>query len=286
MDDAAVLPARPGYDLVISEDAMVEGVHFLKGEDAAIVARRLLRTNLSDLAAKAAEPFGYTLMIAWPPDRDWSDRQAFIRGLDQDGALYNVALLGGDTVATPGPLTVSATVLGWAPVDGVVPRSGALPGDELVVCGTIGDGYLGLKAARGEIADRGRQAGADSTGCPSRCWPCARRCARTRRPRPTSPTASSPTCCIWPRPASAASVLDLGLTPLSEAGRTWVAAREDKAAALLELASGGDDYAIVCAAAEGAGAGQGRRRPAACQPPWSARSCRARVSTSASRAAA
>src|SRR6202044_2072549 len=66
MDDAAVLPSRPGFDLVISEDAMVEGVHFLPGEDAAIVARRLLRTSLSDLAAKTAEPFGYTLMTAWP----------------------------------------------------------------------------------------------------------------------------------------------------------------------------------------------------------------------------
>jgi thiamine-monophosphate kinase len=250
MDDAAVLPARPGYDLVISEDAMVEGVHFLKGEDAAIVARRLLRTSLSDLAAKAAEPFGYTLMIAWPPDRDWSDRQAFIRGLDQDGALYNVALLGGDTVATPGPLTVSATVLGWAPVDGVVPRSGALPRHELVVCGTIGDGYLGLKAARGEIADRG-----------------GRLALKYRLPEPMLALREA----LRAHAAAAADVsdglvadvlhlaqasecgvvLDLGLTPLSEAGRTWVAGHADKAAALLELASAGDDYAIVCAAAEG-----------------------------------
>lgn len=250
MDDAAVLPARPGYDLVISEDAMVEGVHFLKGENAAIVARRLLRTSLSDLAAKAAEPFGYTLMIAWPPDRDWDDRRAFIRGLDQDGALYNVALLGGDTVATPGPLTVSATVLGWAPVDGVVPRSGALPRHELVVCGTIGDGYLGLKAARGEIPD-----------------PDGSLALRYRLPEPMLGLREA----LRSHAAAAADVsdgliadvlhlaeasdcgvvLDLGLTPLSEPGRIWVAGREDKAAALLELASGGDDYAIVCAAAEG-----------------------------------
>src|SRR5579871_6316392 len=104
MDDAAVLPSRPGYDLVISEDAMVEGVHFLEGEDAAIVAKRLLRTNLSDLAAKAAEPFGYTLMTAWPPTRAWSDQEAFIRGLAEDGDEWSVTLLGGDTVSTPGPL--------------------------------------------------------------------------------------------------------------------------------------------------------------------------------------
>src|SRR5580698_3736323 len=109
-DDAAVLPARPGFDLVISEDAMVEGVHFLEGEQAEIVARRLLRTALSDLAAKAAEPFGYTLTVAWPPARTWDDRLAFVRGLQEDGQRFGVALLGGDTVSTPGPLTVSATV--------------------------------------------------------------------------------------------------------------------------------------------------------------------------------
>src|SRR5579871_3860006 len=97
LDDAAVLPSRPGYDLVISEDAMVEGVHFLPGEAADIVARRLLRTNLSDLAAKAAEPFGYTLMTAWPASRGWSDQEAFIRGLAHDGEEFAITLLGGDT---------------------------------------------------------------------------------------------------------------------------------------------------------------------------------------------
>ena len=75
MDDAAVLPSRPGHDLVISKDAMVEGVHFLSGEDPDIIARRLLRTNLSDLAAKAAEPFGYFLMTSFAErcDAAWSD---------------------------------------------------------------------------------------------------------------------------------------------------------------------------------------------------------------------
>src|SRR5580692_375592 len=147
MDDAAVISSRPGFDLVVSEDAMVEGVHFLGGEDAAIVARRLLRTSLSDLAAKAAEPFGYTLMTAWPPTRGWSDQEAFIRGLAEDGEELGVTLLGGDIVSTPGPLTVSATVFGWVPSGRAVRRDGARPGDVLVVLGAIGDGYLGLKAA-------------------------------------------------------------------------------------------------------------------------------------------
>ena len=250
MDDAAVLPARPGYDVVVSEDAMVEGVHFLQGEDPAIVARRLLRTSLSDLAAKAAEPFGYMLMIAWPPSRDWEERLAFISGLDHDSALFNIALLGGDTVSTPGPLTVSATVFGWAPLDGAVPRSGALPRHELVVCGMIGDGFLGLKAARGEIADRS-----------------GRLALKYRLPEPRLELRDA----LRAYAAAAADVsdgliadalnlaeasecgvvIDLGLMPMSKAAHAWVARRKDKAKALLELAAAGDDYAIVCAAARG-----------------------------------
>jgi thiamine-monophosphate kinase len=250
MDDAAVLPAKPGYDLVVSEDAMVEGVHFLEGEDPAIVARRLLRTSLSDLAAKAAEPFGYMLMIAWPTDRDWNARLAFIRGLDQDGAHFNIALLGGDTVSTPGPLTASATVFGWAPVDGAVPRSGALPRHELVVCGVIGDGYLGLKAARGEIAD--------GSGKLALKWRLPEPMLQLRDALRSHAAAAADVSdgliadVLHLADASECGVvLNLDLMPVSKAGHAWTARRKDKAKALLELASGGDDYAIVCAAAEG-----------------------------------
>ena len=250
LDDAAVLPGRPGFDLVISEDAMVEGVHFPEGEPARVVARRLLRTSLSDLAAKAAEPFGYTLAIAWPASRGWEERMAFIRGLDEDGARFGVELLGGDTVSTPGPLTASASVLGWAPAGEVVRRSGALAGHALVVCGTIGDGYLGLKAARGELAD-----------------PEGRLAERYRLPEPLFGLRGA----LRAHAAAAADVsdgliadalhiaeasrcgltLDLGRMPMSDAARAWVAGRQDRAGALLELASGGDDYAIVCAAQDG-----------------------------------
>src|SRR3989442_8234332 len=152
MDDAAVLPARPGFDLVTSKDTMVEGVHFLAGEERDVVARRLLRTNLSDLAAKAAEPFGYLMAAAWPPG-GWDERDAFIRGLAEDGEAFGIALLGGDTTSTEGLLTVSATVLGWVPQGRAVLRSGARPGDALWLCGGMGQGLLGLMAVRGEIAD-------------------------------------------------------------------------------------------------------------------------------------
>src|SRR5260370_31577378 len=103
-DDAAVIPARPGFDLVISKDAMVEGVHFPINEAADVVARRLLRTSLSDLAAKAATPFGYFLMTAWPAGRTEAYRAAFRAGLEHDGLACGVALLRGGTGATPRPL--------------------------------------------------------------------------------------------------------------------------------------------------------------------------------------
>jgi thiamine-monophosphate kinase len=250
MDDAAVIPSRAGFDLVVSEDAMVEGVHFLGGEDAAIVARRLLRTSLSDLAAKAAEPFGYTLTVAWPPSRIWDDRMAFIRGLDEDGQRFGVALLGGDTVSTSGPLTVSATVFGWTPAGRMVRRSGVIPGQALVVCGTIGDGYLGLKAARGEIDD--------ADGALAK---------RYRLPEPLFELRGA----LRDHAAAAAdvsdgliadtlhvaeasgcgAVLELAQMPLSAAAATWLSAQADPEAARLALASGGDDYAVVCAAADG-----------------------------------
>jgi thiamine-monophosphate kinase len=250
LDDAAVLPARPGFDLVISADAMVEGVHFLDGEDAGVVARRLLRTSLSDLAAKAAEPFGYTLMIAWPAARGWDERMAFIAGLDQDGARYGVVLLGGDTVSTPGPLTASATVYGWAPAGAVVRRSGALAGHALVVCGPIGDGCLGLKAARGELADAdGRLA--DRYRLPEPLFG-VREALRAHATASADVSDGLIADVLHLAEASQCGVeLDLGLLPMSDAARAWVDGQGDRARALLELASAGDDYALVCAAADG-----------------------------------
>jgi thiamine-monophosphate kinase len=245
-DDAAVIPARPGFDLVISKDAMVEGVHFPVGEAPSVVARRLLRTSLSDLAAKAAEPFGYFLMTAWPPDRPPRDQHAFIEGLDQDGAEFGVVLLGGDTVSTPGPLTLSATVLGWAPAGKTVPRSGARAGDLLLVCGVIGDGWLGLRALRGEVAD-----------------PAGDLASHYRAPRPlfalrdvlrafatAAADVSDGLLADAGHIAEASGLaarLDLELAPVSPAAAEWRNEQADRAAATLALATGGDDYAIVCA---------------------------------------
>jgi thiamine-monophosphate kinase len=250
MDDTAILPSRPGFDLVISEDAMVEGVHFLEGEDAAIVARRLLRTNVSDLAAKSAEPFGYTLMTAWPPSRDWSDREAFIRGLAEDGEDFGVTLLGGDTVSTPGPLTVSATVFGWVPAGRAVRRSGAQPGDALVVLGAIGDGFLGLKAARGEIADPG--------GDLARAYRLPEPALHLRTALRTHASAAADVsdgliadALHIAEASECALVMDLDRIPVSASARAWLSVQSDLVQAMLALATGGDDYALVCAASDG-----------------------------------
>jgi thiamine-monophosphate kinase len=245
-DDAAIVPSRAGFDLVVSKDAIVEGVHTLVGEAPDIIARRALRTALSDLAAKAAEPFGYFLMTAWPADRDWTYRRAFIDGLAQDGERFDVALLGGDTVATPGPLTVSVTVMGWAPAGRTVLRSGARAGDVLVVCGPIGDGWLGLKAARGEAADEdGLLAAHYRTPEPMLSLRGAlRRHARAGIDVSDGLLADSEHLA---EASGLGLAINLERAPLSPGAAQWLSHQANPDTAILSLAAGGDDYAIACA---------------------------------------
>ena len=143
-DDAALIDAPPGHVLVASADALVAGVHFREREAPDTVAARALRTNLSDLAAMGAEPHGYLLTLALPDNTDAGWMRAFASRLARDQAAFSVALLGGDTVATPGPLTVSLTVLGFAEPGRLLRRSGARPGDAVCVSGVIGDAALAL----------------------------------------------------------------------------------------------------------------------------------------------
>jgi thiamine-monophosphate kinase len=251
LDDASVLPARPGFDLVITKDAMVEGVHVLPGEAPDVVARRLLRTNLSDLAAKAAEPFGYFLMTAWPPDYDAPRREAFAQGLAEDGERYGLSLLGGDTVATKGPLTVSATMLGWVPQGRAVLRSGARAGDLLIICGAIGDGWLGLKAAQGEpLAYAGDLANHYRLPRPLLCLRDALR-ADVRACADVSDGLIADAFHI-----SEASGVGLQIAlediPLSAGGSDWLERQAHRVSALTGLSTGGDDYALACAVAPAA----------------------------------
>ena len=124
-DDAAAITPPPGHDLVLNTDGLIAGVHFFPDDPADGVARKALRVNLSDLAAKGADPLGFLLAIALPRDfrEDWL--AAFTRGLGEDCDAYHCPLLGGDTDSTPGPISISIAAFGTLPHGTMVRRAGA-----------------------------------------------------------------------------------------------------------------------------------------------------------------
>jgi len=248
LDDVAVLEPPPGRTLILTHDTLVEGVHFLATDPADTVAAKLLRVNLSDLAAKGAEPFGYLMSCAWSTGGGWDWREAFARGLLDDQRRYGLTLLGGDTVSTPGPLTLGATLIGWGQPNRTPSRAGARTGDVVLVSGAIGDGGLGLKAVQGRI---GALSDVDAAWLAD----------RYRRPEPRLDLAA-----LVGREATAsadvsdglvadlgniarashlAALLELDRIPLSDAGGRWLGQQADQAAGLVELATAGDDYEIV-----------------------------------------
>jgi len=149
-DDAAVVDLQPGRSLVATTDTVIAGVHFLADDPPDLIARKALRVNLSDLASMGAEPLGYLLVTALPAGIDENWVAQFSRGLAQDQAEFSIALLGGDTAFTPGPLSLTITALGQVERGKALLRSGAKPGDRVYVSGTIGDSAFGLKLAKGE----------------------------------------------------------------------------------------------------------------------------------------
>ena len=144
-DDAAVIAAPAGCDLVLTTDGVICGVHFFPDDPAEAVAKKVLRVNLSDLAAKGAQPLGFVLAIALPRDLSEPWIAAFAKGLGEDAECYTCPLLGGDTDRTPGPISASVTAFGAVPHGTMVRREGAKVGDAVVVSGTIGDAALGLR---------------------------------------------------------------------------------------------------------------------------------------------
>ena len=244
-DDAAVFDAPPGRQIVAAADAMVAGVHFLPDDPPETIGAKLLRVNLSDLAAMGAAPLGYLLTVALTRGTSDGWIAAFADGLAADNAAFGVHALGGDTVSTPGPATLSLTILGTVPTGAALRRGGARPGDRVWVSGTIGDGALGLRVLRNELAP-------DADGYLAR---------RYRLPEPR--LALGAALCGVARAAMDVSdglLQDLGhlcraagcgasieaaSLPLSGAARAAVAA--DPALLPLVLA-GGDDYELLFAA--------------------------------------
>ena len=250
-DDAAVLKAL-GQDIIVTTDAIVEGVHFLSDDPPQTIAKKALRVNLSDLAAKGATPAGFVLTLALRKvDESWL--AAFARGLGEDTSAFNCPLLGGDTVSTPGPLTISITAFGRVPEGKMIHRSGARPGDHVVVTGTIGDAALGL-----DILRKGRVATALANDTASRDM----LVGRYRMPEPRNALASAirahahaamdvsdglagdlaKLCAA----STVSATIELAAIPLSKGASTALTAG---AASLSEIVSGGDDYEILCTVA-------------------------------------
>lgn len=154
-DDAALVPQRAGHDIVVTTDTVVAGVDFFEDDPPDTIAKKALRVNLSDLAAKGAEPAAYLLSLSLPRvDEAWLE--AFARGLRDDQVRYGVTLLGGDMSGTPGPLAVAVTAFGHVPSGRMIRRNGARAGDRVYVTGTIGDSGGGLAAREGPLFERYR----------------------------------------------------------------------------------------------------------------------------------
>lgn len=143
-DDAAFLDLPAGQQLVVTTDSINAGIHFLGDEPPSQLARKLLRVNLSDLAAKGATPYCYFVNLSLPIDTNEDWIADFAKGLREDQTRYNLSLAGGDTTASHGPLSLTLTALGLVPQGQAITRSGAREGDLLCVTGTLGDAALGL----------------------------------------------------------------------------------------------------------------------------------------------
>jgi thiamine-monophosphate kinase len=149
-DDAAVIAPRPGFDLIVTTDQIAEGTDFFAHDPAGTVAKKALRVNLSDLAAKGAKPEFYLLTVALPAGMTMEWLKGFAAGLQADQEKFGISLLGGDTGRSEGPLSITITAFGFVPEGQMIRRSGARPGDDVYVTGTIGDSGGGLAVFKRE----------------------------------------------------------------------------------------------------------------------------------------
>ena len=242
-DDAALIDAPEGRRLVVTTDTMVEGVHFPGDGPPGLIARRLLRTNLSDLAAMAARPEGYLLNLALPERIDDPWLEGFAAGLAADQEAFGLSLFGGDTVATPGALTLTVTAFGAATAP--IRRSGARPGERVFVTGPVGDGHFGLKAVRGEL---------DAPRLAERYWLPTPRFGAAEGASAAADISDGLIADLGHicRASGVGAVIELEAVPLSpEVAALGARAR-------LEALTGGDDYELVFTARESAAIPVGR----------------------------
>lgn len=252
-DDTALYAPAPGQELVLTVDGVVAGVHFFASDPPESVARKALRVNISDIAAKGAEPQGFLMALALPQgfDANWLGR--FACALGADAQRWRCPLMGGDTVSTPGPLSISITVVGAVPAGRMARRSGARVGDAIYVSGTIGDGALGLHVHGG-------------TGAP---W--SERLSREQREHliqrylePQPRLALAPVVRAFAhgamdvsdglvgdlakmmRSSGASARVELARVPLSDAA--GAACADERAFEI--VMTGGDDYEILCTVAK------------------------------------
>ncbi|MEP3891741.1 MAG: thiamine-phosphate kinase [Hellea sp.] len=249
-DDAALLKPSSGKDLILTKDTMVEGVHFPTGHFGGDTAEKLLRVNLSDLAAKGAHPIGYMLSIAWPKGIEQKYFQGFAAGLRDVQEAYDFKLLGGDTTSIDGPMVVTATLIGEVPTGEMVQRSGANIGDDIWVTGTIGDAYLGLQTVLGKALDPQPTADALLHFEEAYYRPEPRLLFRKALRQYANACADiSDGLVADARHVSKASgvgfSIDADKIPLSSAAGAWLSGQEDEDAAFKALITAGDDYELV-----------------------------------------
>jgi thiamine-monophosphate kinase len=247
-DDTALFEPPAGHDLVLTADAVTGGVHFFPDDPPEAIARKALRVNLSDLAAKGAKPLGFLLTLALLADIDDAWLEKFAAGLRADAEAFACPLFGGDTIRTPGPVSVSIFAFGSLPKGKMVKRHGAAAGDRIIVTGTIGDAALGLAVHK-------NSAQAWKLDAPAR----EHLLSRYRLPQPRVKLAET----VQAHASAAMDVsdglvgdlgklcagsgvsaeIDVASVPLSEAAKRALAADEKLIEAIL---TGGDDYEIIC----------------------------------------
>jgi thiamine-monophosphate kinase len=251
-DDAARLTPKPGHDLVLTTDALVERVHFLPEDAPGSIARKALGVNVSDLAAKGADPAGFLLSLALPDGWTEGWLADFAAGLGEASRDFACPLLGGDTVKARGPLTLSVTAVGQVPTGCMVRRTTAQAGDLICVTGTIGDGALGLKLRSAPTWSDGLSPDEKAHLADRYLHPQPRhRLAAALRNQASAAMDVSDglagDLAKMMRASGVSAVVEADRVPLSAAAANAIQASPE----LLDVAlTGGDDYEILCTVPE------------------------------------